>query len=795
MFCPLNTFANKVFSFEHRLFAGINEPTHVSVIDSRIVWDQPIHMYGGRHLQFTLRKSLSAKLFFYMCFLVIITIAGLSLQFYMAFLNFQTAQVQDNIQIQAEKAASTFEVTLDTWKTLVAANISSFRNVEKAFDKGKIRSFLEVNQEFLHIGIFSGESKKDKNIVSIVEVPTENLTDSRFEDQSPEAAIKRLAKNQKIWFSENIGGLKKSNVMVGNSSDISKIPTINMAIRFDVDNSSKVLWVIVSAWQTNLIRALPKSKAIDGYVVDLKGRIFTSPVLRIVNKQNKMSQYLFDFLKVNENKPSGYIDEFKNSLERRRVGAFARLPKYSVTVLIEQDLESAYLETYRNLLNTGLWAILFILIAIMMAFLGSSSITKGLRDVTLATVKIASGDFNFRIIPKTSDEVGALGYSINHMSDRIVQLMQSQVARVRYEQELETAKMVQSTFFPKKDIQGSCSRITGFYTPASECGGDLWGHFKIDEFREFVFVADAMGHGAPAALVTAIAYSVVMTISDLMQNFNTQTIIEPHQILEKVNNIIFHAVGGHISMTAFAMLFDHHKGMMTYSNAGHNFPMLVPLNPDDPRSPKTRSKSKKFSRHATQIKATGTLLGIAEDVKFTQETMEIAVGDKIVLYTDGLIECRSPQGQQWGRKNLTECLLLNADLDVNLLKEKILKGAFDFFKKEPLADDITVVVVEIIASAKDITLPNLGLQELPQEKSRDQSSAIVEQIPQEVLDSVPSEMDSLPYISPLGDVLPSSELSVAVDHPGPPEPPEQDDHKSQPHHSHSKLGALRKKAS
>ncbi len=672
-----------------------------------------------------------------MCFLVIITIAGLSLQFYISFRNFQTSQVQDSIQIQAEKAAASFETTLETWKTVIAANIANFRDKDKFFEESKIKNFLDSNEEFVHLEIYSGESKKDKKLKSIIGVSTTNLADSRFEDQDPANVIKNIQKNQLVWFSERVSQMDKTNVKVGNASAYTKLPMIYLAIRFDVEKSQKVLWVIVSAWQTNLIKVLPKSKTVDSYVVDQSGRIFSSPILKLMNRREPVEPYLANFLKKHESQPSGFIEEFKNSTDRRRVGSYARLPKFGTTILIEQDLESAYEETFRNLINTGLWAVLFILIAIMMAFVGSSSITKGLREVTLATIKIASGDFNYRIFPKTSDEVGALGHSINNMSDRIIQLMQAQVAQVRYEQELETAKMVQSTFFPKKDIQSPFTNITGFYTPASECGGDLWGHFRIDDYREFVFVADAMGHGAPAALVTAMAYSVVMTISDILKDVRSNQVIEPYQVLEKINNIIYYAVEGTISMTAFVMMFDHQKGIVTYANAGHNFPLIVPLSPEDARFPKSKAQSKKFSRNATQIQAVGTLLGISANSQYKQATMEIVVGDKLVLYTDGLIECRSPQGQQWGRKNLTECLLKNIDLEAKLLKDKIVQTAFEFYKKNPLADDITVVVVDIVASAKDITLPNTLAQH--SDESLQQAPAYERKLPQHNMPKVPED--------------------------------------------------------
>jgi serine phosphatase RsbU (regulator of sigma subunit) len=203
-----------------------------------------------------------------------------------------------------------------------------------------------------------------------------------------------------------------------------------------------------------------------------------------------------------------------------------------------------------------------------------------------------------------------------------------------------------------------------------------------------------MGHGAPAALVTAMAYSVIMTISDL---FN-QNSLEPKEILHKLNNIIFHAVEGTISMTAFAMILDYERRTVTYSNAGHNFPIFIPKNPHDIRCASSKSGSKKYTHKVGNMNVMGTILGIAANTEFNQKTMNILPGDRFFLFTDGLIECKSPTGQAWSRKKLTECLLENALLDGAKLKDTVVNKAFSFFNKVPLLDDITVVVVEVLES-------------------------------------------------------------------------------------------------
>lgn len=116
--------------------------------------------------------------------------------------------------------------------------------------------------------------------------------------------------------------------------------------------------------------------------------------------------------------------------------------------------------------------------------------------------------------------------------------------------------------------------VSGYYCPATECGGDLWGYFEIKKDVFALFIADAMGHGVPAALITALAYSSYKTIEDLMISQKSQ-LDSPDDILKALNRVIFSALEGKIHMTCFLAVIDLNTKKMTYSNAGHNFPLRL----------------------------------------------------------------------------------------------------------------------------------------------------------------------------------------------------------------------------
>jgi hypothetical protein len=254
--------------------------------------------------------------------------------------------------------------------------------------------------------------------------------------------------------------------------------------------------------------------------------------------------------------------------------------------------------------------------------------------------------------------------------------------------------MVQSTFFPRSESQNGPIYMTGFYQPASECGGDLWGHFELEPGVEFFFIGDAMGHGAPAALVTAMAYSTTMTIADVVRDHSGMR-DSPARVLERMNRIIHEAVRGTISMTFFACVIDTKRGLMTFANAGHNFPVIIPTDRDDPRAP---TDKRNLRVPPISLKLRGTPLGMDANTKYHDKTIALRPGDKVLYFTDGLIECSSPKGEVWGRKYLIEQAVDTALLPPTEMKDELLSRAFTFFANKPLDDDVTAVVVEIAAS-------------------------------------------------------------------------------------------------
>lgn len=652
-------------------------------------------------------SSLAAKLFGLMSFMTALVVGA------MAITNLQ--DVKETLTESAEQAAymivdaanQQISGQINNWTSFLAASVASIKVVDDKVDPAQLNRLLDSNKsDYAAIQIFMVKSSAPEEVKPVASAFTLGRgSDVDLDGKSVTEIQEKIATNTKNWLTDLKRKTKTGSVQLASLAKATGLGLANIAVFVKLPNSSDQIVAVLTPWQTKIVEALENGKQHNyaAKVVDKNGTVFASSHTPEMLNGNSISKS--GILIAARNKlSSGDGVEFEKPVLKREYyyngktmfGAFSIVPNSNGLIIIaERDHNSAFARLKQTQIAAGLWAALFILLTVFLSYVGSSQITKGLVQVTRATNRIAAGDFAFRLKPGSADEVGVLGHAVNTMSEKIVTLMQNQVEKVRFEQELETARMVQSTFFPKHDIDTGIVRLAGHYQPATECGGDLWGHFTIRPGLELVYIADAMGHGAPAALVTAMAYSTCMTISDLIKD-NPELSSSPAKLLDRMNRIILEAVGGSISMTCFAILIDTNAGKLTYSNAGHNFPILVPQNPEDPRAKRKKGATGLAS---ISLQLRGVPLGIDTAAEFSEKTMDLAPGDKIFLFTDGLIECSSEDGTVWGRKQLieelTEAIGSTPEAGAGEIRTKIVSRAFGFFGKQPLADDVTILVAEI----------------------------------------------------------------------------------------------------
>ncbi len=647
-------------------------------------------------------RSIAAKLFYLTMILVIGSTAAITWK------NSQVVRDQLSRQFQriaidnSENSGNAVESILGNWESQLRLVMQNGLNADPARFDQQLEQFLATDANFVAIQVFHQTAE------GVLEEKAYQFTKrehNNFENVALQIVSEKLRQQTQEWLANKQKAKKDQSVFVAGLYRQLKLPVMRLARGFKTSTENGgTYWIVLNAWQTPLIASLKSSKTMSSVIIDGDARVFASKNIDEMKNNKTLSQ--LEIVKMSREGVirTGYRGGYFDEGGREWLGAYYRINKYDLTILVQQDAESAYAAIRVLVTQTLKWVAFFVLLAIFFSYFGSTGMTKSLRALTVATQRIASGDFSSFVKPKSPDEVGMLSVSVNSMAQQIQNLLSAQVQKARFEKELETAHAVQDTLFPKETRKKKgILNISGFSTPATECGGDWWGHFVDDEGVEYIFVADAMGHGVPAALVTAMAYSSCMTMISMMQSMKKEE-KSPKAILERFNKVLYDAVEGSISMTFFALVLDPRKGKMTFANAGHNFPVLMPMSANDDRISKKAKSKQKDTNAVTPIslKASGSILGVERDAHFEEQTMVLRPGDKFILFTDGLIECTAPDGQAWGRKVLLDKIAEHVNKTAAGLKDGLVKDAFAFFNKHPLNDDVTVVAVEF---PKDAVVP------------------------------------------------------------------------------------------
>ncbi len=278
-----------------------------------------------------------------------------------------------------------------------------------------------------------------------------------------------------------------------------------------------------------------------------------------------------------------------------------------------------------------------------------------------------------------------------------------QLERVRMEKELETARLVQDSFFPAGAQGDEALAVEGFFHPASECGGDWWGHFSPAPGIEYVMIGDATGHGVSAALVTAMAFSTCQAWAHALREAGG-TEHAPGKLLRRLNQVLCDTRTGNATMTFFVAVIDRSRHVITFSNAGHNFPYLIKAPDEFDQEMQTsidatdtvanrRPLKPGESRVRKLSSSPGPILGLEKGGEYPEACIAFKPGDKVFFFTDGLIENANGRGEVWGY-SLQKRLKRSGKLDAKALRDTIEKETRAFVGDTPPRDDTTVVVIE-----------------------------------------------------------------------------------------------------
>lgn len=237
------------------------------------------------------------------------------------------------------------------------------------------------------------------------------------------------------------------------------------------------------------------------------------------------------------------------------------------------------------------------------------------------------------------------------------------------EEELKIARLIQHRLLPQNipDIAGY--RFHSTYIPMDKVGGDFYDFKENGNFIE-IFITDVSGHGLVSAFISMIAKMAFDSI--YIRNSCTH-------VLYQLNDILCNSTVNSIFMTTFFCLIDRESRVMKYANAGHVYPVVY------------RRSSGEFY----ELNSKGKPLGWFTDLHLDEGSIQLAEGDRVIFYTDGITECTNPENQLYGEARFKDFIRANADLEPDFFSGKLVDELKDFCSCSKFTDDLCLLVFDV----------------------------------------------------------------------------------------------------
>ena len=291
----------------------------------------------------------------------------------------------------------------------------------------------------------------------------------------------------------------------------------------------------------------------------------------------------------------------------------------------------------------------------------------GLDDLNSKIKGLNIGADDYLLKPLNEEELIARVFSLLRLKRVNSELYQKNQLIKR---ELEAAKKIQQFIIPDNFDFIDYPKISGIYLPIEDIGGDFFDCYKLDKNRSAFLIADVTGHGIPAALT--------MTMSKMLFSIYAEKFSNAADLMSEINRQLRGTLLDMQYITAFYLIYNQSDKTLSYSNAGHTRPLYY----------------KSSKNQIVALDSFGWFIGISDDTDYEEKKINVAEGDRLFLYTDGITEAKNREGEDFGEIRLARFLKENLDLHGKDFCDKLLETVNNYADGTEINDDIAFLNIE-----------------------------------------------------------------------------------------------------
>jgi len=250
-----------------------------------------------------------------------------------------------------------------------------------------------------------------------------------------------------------------------------------------------------------------------------------------------------------------------------------------------------------------------------------------------------------------------------------IEMQKKMIEQRTLEREMEIARDIQTHLLPRSMPVLAGYDFAAFSAPAKHVGGDYYDFLSLSENQLGVAIADVSGKGVPAAILTASVRSALQ--AEVRAGFQSVA-----ALLEHLNELVYRDTASNMFVTLIFAVLNGESGLFEYGNAGHPYPLLFDAN-----------------GNLAELEVGGCFLGIGEQMRYSGGTATVPPGGTLILYSDGVTDTQSPDGELFGRKRLIEVIRKNLGTPAEELRKAIFRDTQRFQGDTEQFDDFTLIII------------------------------------------------------------------------------------------------------